>query len=323
MSSVTELDHQVGAVRRFTRFYTRAVGLLGRYLGCPLPLTEVRVFYELFTRDGLTAGLLCDELGLDPGYLSRILKRFEASGYLVRTPDGEDRRQNRLSLTPQGRAFFAPYDEASRRDTAAALGRLGLPDRDRLVGAMATIETVMGGQGPAVAIRAHRPGDIGAIIGGQARVYAEEFGWNIEFEALVAEIGAAFLRNFDPGRERAFIAEHASTVVGSVFCVDAGGDTAKLRMLYVDRSMRGTGLGRRLVQDCIAFAAAAGYRRMTLWTNDVLVAARRIYEAEGFVLVAREEHHSFGVDLVGENWDLDLTAWSAAGNGSAATGRAA
>lgn len=158
-----------------------------------------------------------------------------------------------------------------------------------------------------ITIRPHKPGDMGDVIAGQARLYVGEYGWDGTFEALVAEIAAEFLKTQNPARERAFIAERAGQVVGSVFCIDAGGDTAKLRMLYVDAAARGTGLGRRLVRECLAFARAAGYRRMTLWTNDVLAGARRIYEAEGFVLVAEEKHHSFGVDLVGQTWELDLT----------------
>jgi DNA-binding MarR family transcriptional regulator/predicted N-acetyltransferase YhbS len=301
-----DLDDQIAAIRGFNRFYTRAIGLLGRYLGGPWSLTEARVLYELFTRDGLTARDLGQDLGLDAGYLSRILRRFEADGYLVRTVSPADGRRQVLALTQAGRLAFAPYDRASREEVAAMLARLGSGDRDRLVGAMATLSGLMAGEGPEVVIRRHRPGDIGAIAAGQARVYTEEYGWNDEFEALVAEIGAAFLKDNDPARERAFIADRAGEVVGSVFCVDGGEGIAKLRMLYVDASQRGTGLGRRLVRECIAFAKDAGYAGMTLWTNDCLAAARRIYVAEGFVLAAEEKHHSFGVDLVGQNWTLDF-----------------
>ncbi|KAF0120045.1 MAG: MarR family transcriptional regulator with acetyltransferase activity [Xanthobacteraceae bacterium] len=276
-----DLDGQIAAVRGFNRFYTRAIGLLGRYLGGPWSLTEARVLYELFSRDGLTARDLGEELGLDAGYLSRMLKRFEADGFLARTPSSADGRRQVLALTEAGRAAFAPYDSASRAEVAAMLARLGPGDRDRLVGAMATLSGLMAGTGADVVIRRHRPGDIGAIVAGQARVYTREYGWNDEFEALVAEIGAAF--------------------------VDGGRGIAKLRMLYVDASVRGTGLGRRLVRECIAFARDAGYCGMTLWTNDCLAAARRIYVAEGFVLVAEEKHHSFGVNLVGQNWTLDFS----------------
>lgn len=301
-------DRQIAAIRGFNRFYTRATGLLGHYLGGRWSLTEARVFYELFARDGLTAVQLCEELGLDAGYASRILKKFEAAGWLARKPSADDARRSILTLTAAGREAFAPYDRASREQTGAVLGVLGEVDRERLVGAMGLIERLMTHGGEKVVIRSHRPGDMGMIVAGQARIYAGEFGWDATFEALVAEIGAQFLRDHDPARERAFIAERGGQVVGSVFCIDAGEGVAKLRMLYVDEAARGLGLGRRLVAECIAFAKAAGYRRMTLWTNDILTSARRIYQAEGFVLTAEEKHHSFGVDLIGQNWDLDLTA---------------
>jgi DNA-binding MarR family transcriptional regulator/predicted GNAT family acetyltransferase len=302
----TESDAQIAAIRGFNRFYTRAIGLLGRYLGGSWSLTEARALYELFTRDGLTARDLGAELGLDTGYLSRILARFEREGLLVRSPAPEDGRRQVLAMTQAGRAAFAPYDEASRAEVAGLLARLAPGDRDRLVGAMGEVKGLLAGEGPAITLRRHRPGDMGAIIAGQARLYAAEYGWNDEFEALAAEIGAAFLRRNDPARERAFIADRGGEVVGSIFCVDAGEGIAKLRMLYVDASQRGTGLGKRLVRECIAFAREAGYRGMTLWTNDCLTAARGIYVAEGFVLASEEKHHSFGVDLVGQTWTLDF-----------------
>ena len=301
-----ELDAQIAAVRGFNRFYTRAIGLLGRYLGSSWSLTEARVLYELFTREGLAASDLCAELGLDAGYLSRMLRRFEADGLVSREPAREDARRSLISLTAAGREAFAPYDRASRAEVAAMLERLAPGERDRLVASMAAVRGLVAGEGAPLVVRRHRPGDMGAIIAGQARIYAGEYGWNDEFEALVAEIAAAFLKSNDPLRERAFIAERAGEVVGSVFCVDGGEGIAKLRLLYVDAAQRGTGLGRRLVRDCIAFAKGAGYRGMTLWTNDILAAARRIYGDEGFVLAAEERHHSFGVDLVGQNWTLDF-----------------
>jgi DNA-binding MarR family transcriptional regulator/GNAT superfamily N-acetyltransferase len=307
-----EQERHVAPVRRFNRFYTRAMGLIGRYLGSELTLTEARILYELYTREQLTGTSLCAELGLDAGYVSRILKRFEAKGWIARRPSPDDARQSLIAMTAAGKAHFAPFDEASRREIGGFLAPLTEPARDRLVAAMDLIERLLSGAPEEIVIRPHRPGDIGAIVAGQARVYAGEYGWNDEFEALVAEIGAAFLKDNDPARERAFIADRGGEVVGSVFCVDGGEGVAKLRMLYVDGSTRGTGLGKRLVRECIAFARDAGYTRMTLWTNDILAAARRIYQAEGFVLVAEERHHSFGVDLVGQNWDLDLTAWKAA-----------
>ncbi len=302
----TELDAQIAAVRGFNRFYTRAIGLLGRYLGSSWSLTEARVLYELFIRDGLAASDLCAELGLDAGYLSRMLRRFEADGLVLREPAPDDARRSLISLTAAGREAFTPYDRASRAEVAAMLERLAPGERDRLVASMAAVRDLVAGDGAPVIVRRHRPGDMGAIIAGQARIYSAEYGWNDEFEALVAEIAAGFLKSNDAARERAFIAERAGEVVGSVFCVDGGEGVAKLRMLYVDGSERGTGLGRRLVRDCIAFAKGAGYRGITLWTNDCLAAARRIYMDEGFALVSEERHHSFGVDLVGQNWTLDF-----------------
>lgn len=299
---------EIEAVRRFNRFYTRAIGLLGRYLDSPWSLTEARVLYELYARRDLTAAALSADLGLDPGYLSRMLKGFEAKGLVARSADPADRRRSLIAMTEAGRAAFAPFDAASRRETGDLLAPLKPTDRQQLVGAMARIEAVMSTGIEPITIRPHRPGDMGEIIASQARLYVGEYGWDGTFEALVADIAAEFLKTQNPARERAFIAERAGQVVGSVFCIDAGGDVAKLRMLYVDAAARGTGLGRRLVRACLAFARAAGYRRMTLWTNDILTSARRIYEAEGFVLVASEKHHSFGVDLVGETWELDLTA---------------
>lgn len=299
---------QVARVRAFNRFYTRAAGLLGRYLDSPWSLTEVRVLYQLSARDGLTAGQLCEELGLDPGYLSRMLRRFETGGLIVRRPDAVDRRRSLIGLTAAGREGVAPFDAASRREVGALLARLRPGERLRLVRAMDTIEQLLAGDGrEEVMIRRHRPGDVSLIVAAQARLYREEFGWNHEYEALAARIAADFIERHDPARERAFVAERAGEVVGAVFCVDAGQAVAKLRLLHVDAAERGTGLGRRLVRDCIAFARAAGYRRMTLWTNSVLVAARQLYKAEGFVMTARQEHRSFGVDLIGETWELDLT----------------
>lgn len=297
---------QIARVRAFNRFYTRAAGLLGRYLDSPWSLTEARVLYELFARDGLTAGQLCEELGLDPGYLSRLLRRFEAAGLIVRRPDEADRRRSLIVLTAAGRDGFAPFDAASRREVGALLARLRPGGRVRLVHAMDTVEQLLAGHDGEVVVRRHRPGDVSLIVAAQARLYHEEFGWNHEYEALAARIAADFVERHDPARERAFVADRDGIVVGAVFCVDAGQGVARLRLLHVDAGERGTGLGRRLVRDCIAFAREAGYRRMTLWTNDVLVAARRLYEAEGFVMTASERHHSFGADLVGETWELSF-----------------
>lgn len=304
-----DLPVAIAAVRRFSRFYTRSLGLIGEgLLGSPYSMAEARVIYEIANRDGPSARDLIRDLGLDAGYLSRILKRLEEQGLVARTADPADARSSRLALTTEGRDAFAALDTASRTQVGALLAPLGEGDRARLVGALSTVEALLG---PAkasgeIVIRRHRPGDMGAVISGHARLYHEEYGWDVTFEALVAEIAAKFITGHDPARERAFIAEHAGEVVGSAFIVRDTDETAKLRLVYVERRMRGTGLGKRLVSEAIAFARACGYRRLTLWTNDILHAARRIYEAEGFQLVSEEQHRSFGKDLVGQYWELEL-----------------
>jgi DNA-binding MarR family transcriptional regulator/GNAT superfamily N-acetyltransferase len=300
----------VAALRRFSRFYTRQLGLLDEVLlASAFSLSESRVLYELAHRSGLTAATLGRELGLDAGYLSRMLKKLEAGGLLVRRPAGHDARQSILALTEAGHAAFAPLEESSRAQAAAMLGRVGAGDLARLTRAMETMEALLS-EAPAAAapviLRPHQVGDIGWIAHRQGLLYAREFGWDASFEAMVAEIGARFVREFDPARERAWIAERAGAIFGAVFVVRQSDAVAKLRMLYVEPEARGLGLGRRLVQECIRFARARGYRTLTLWTNDVLVAARRIYADAGFILVAEEAHHSFGKDLVGENWELTL-----------------
>ena len=300
----------VTAVRRFSRFYTRRLGLLGEgLLDSAFSLAESRVLYELAHQDGLTASLLGRELGLDPGYLSRILKKFEARGLIVRTPSASDGRQAVLGLTEAGRAAFAPLDRGSREQVAAMLGRLDAEETRHLTRAMARVEELLGERAatPApILLRPHQIGDIGWITHRQALLYAEEHGWDETYEALVAEIGAQFLRGFDPQRDRAWIAERDGAILGSVFVVRVSDEIAKLRLLYVEPCARGSGLGRRLVGECIRFARRKGYKKLTLWTNDVLAAARRIYQEAGFTLVAEERHHSFGKDLVGQNWELAL-----------------
>nr|WP_316638787.1 bifunctional helix-turn-helix transcriptional regulator/GNAT family N-acetyltransferase [uncultured Roseateles sp.] len=299
----------VEAVRRFSRFYTGQLGLLDDgLLDSPFSLSEARILYELAHRPDLTATTLRSELRLDAGYLSRILKRFEGRGLLSRRTSPDDGRQTLLSLTEAGHAAFAPLNEGSRRQVAALLEPLNPDQQGELVQALVTVERLLGAPAPAVAylLRPHQIGDIGWVTRRQAMLYAQEYGWDESFEALVAEIGAKFIKEFDPKKERCWIAEREGAIVGSVFVVRESDEAAKLRMLYVEPSARGLGLGRRLTEECIRFARQQGYKTLTLWTNDVLVSARKIYQAAGFQLVAEERHHSFGKDLVGQNWNLAL-----------------
>lgn len=299
----------IAAVRRFSRFYTGRLKLLDtKLLQTEFSLTEGRVLYELAHREGLAAADLVKELGLDAGYVSRILRKFERRGFISRETSGRDARRALLTLTPAGRTAFEPLDRGSEEQVASLLSALAPDQVEALVGSMACIERLMAE--PAAAepytLRPHRIGDIGWVARRQGMLYAEEYGWSEEFEAFVAEIGAHFVRSFDSTRERCWIAEQNGAIVGSAFLVKESDDTAKLRMLYVEPSARRLGIGSRLVDECIRFAREKGYRKLTLWTNDVLVSARRIYQAAGFNLVKEEPHHSFGKDLVGQYWELTL-----------------
>jgi len=305
----TVLDRQVETARRFNRFYTKQIGVLQEgLLGSEFSLTEARVLYELASREQPTAALLSRELGLDPGYLSRILRGFARRGLTAKTRSAADGRQSLLSLTARGRKALAPLDGRSRDEIKAMLGRLSAPDRRRAVRAMRLLEALFGGRPAAGSyrLRPHRSGDMGWVVHRHGVLYAEEYGWDQSFEALVAEIAARFIRQFDPERERCWIAEREGEIVGSVFLVAQSRTVAKLRLLYVEPEARGLGLGSRLVEECVRFARRAGYRTLTLWTNSVLGPARRIYERAGFRLVRAEPHRSFGHDLIGENWELPL-----------------
>jgi DNA-binding MarR family transcriptional regulator/GNAT superfamily N-acetyltransferase len=307
---MSSIDHAVASLRRFNRFHTRFVGALGGSLhGSGLSLTEARVLYELAQRKSWFAGELAREIGLDAAYLSRILKRFSVSGWLVRERSRDDGRASHLGLTAAGREAFRPLDEASRKEAAGVLGRLDEAGRDRLIAVLGEAEALLSGEptaAPRPVIRKHRPGDIGWVVSAHGRLYAEDYGWDLGFEAFVAEIAAGFLRDFQPELECCLIAELEGRQVGSAFVMRESEEVAKLRMVIVDRPGRGLGLGKALVREAIGFARSAGYRRMVLWTNDILHAARAIYVAEGFRLVAEERHHSFGHDLVGQNWELRL-----------------
>lgn len=309
MMPAPALDNRIRAVRRFTRYYTRRLGVLREgLLGSPYTLTEARVLYELAHRVSATAGELCEELELDAGYLSRILKGFEQQGLIERTRSASDARQVHVSLTEKGREAFLPLDRHSREQVRALIEHLSEADQDRLVEAMTVIEDSLGGEpAPApVVLRPHRPGDMGWVAHRHGILYAQEYGWDETFEALVAEIVAGFIKNFDPRKERCWIAERDSEILGSIFIVKQSDEVAKLRLLYVEPHARGLGVGKRLVEEAIRFARENGYRQITLWTNDILSAARGIYTRAGFKLVSSEAHHSFGHDLVGENWVLAL-----------------
>lgn len=300
----------VAAIRRFGRFHTRWIGALGGNLhGSGFALAEARVLYELAQRDGCFAVELSRDLDLDPAYLSRILRRFEMEGWLARQRSEADGRAFRLQLTEAGRAAFRPLDEASQGQAETLLSRLSLAEQGRLVRVLADTQALLSGEaanGSRNLIREHRAGDIGWVVSAHGRLYAEDYGWDPSFEALVAEIAAKFLREFKPGRERCFIAERDGEPVGSSFVVEEDATTAKLRLVLVEKRAQGLGLGKALVREAIGFARSAGYGRMVLWTNDILHAARGIYQAEGFRLMAEEMHHSFGQDLVGQNWELTL-----------------
>jgi DNA-binding MarR family transcriptional regulator/GNAT superfamily N-acetyltransferase len=298
---------QIAMVRRFNRFYTRQIGLLDEgLLNSEFTLTEVRILYELSRNDGLRAADITRALDIDTGYLSRILKKFEARGLVARTPSETDAREAILALTEAGRLAFAPLDRASQRQVAAMLDRLSREQRSCLVNAMSTIRQLLDHSGSHYTLRPLRSGDIGCIIHRHGVLYAQEYGWDETFEALVAEIAGGFVRTFDPSRERCWIAERNGEIAGSVFLARDSDEVAKLRLLYVEPAARGLGIGRRLVDECICFARSKGYRTVTLWTNDVLVSARRIYEAAGFKLVKEEPHRSFGKSLVGQYWELSL-----------------
>jgi DNA-binding MarR family transcriptional regulator/GNAT superfamily N-acetyltransferase len=302
----------VDAVRAFNRFYTRRIGVLEEgYLESSFSLVQARVLYELAHRSQPTATEISRELGLDTGYLSRILRGFERTGLVEKRPSARDGRRRLLSLTASGFEAFAPLDTRSRAETEAMLRNLSPAAQVRLIGAMGAITTLLDDETDGAAtylLRPHRPGDMGWVVQQHGVLYAQEYGWDETFEALVAEIVAGFIRHFDPERERCWIIERDGENVGSVFLMahrEREG-VGRLRLLLVDPSARGLGLGRRLVDECTRFARQVGYHTVTLWTNDVLVSARRIYEAAGFHLVHEERHQSFGQDLVGQTWEMNV-----------------
>jgi DNA-binding MarR family transcriptional regulator/GNAT superfamily N-acetyltransferase len=308
MDASPPLESRIAAVRRFNRAYTRTIGVLQEgLLHSRFSLAEARVLYELNHHAGVAASDLARILDIDPGYLSRILQRLESLGLLARAPSSIDRRQSLLSLTEAGHTAFAPLDQRSREAVGALLAGLPEPAQASLVDAMARIEALLGADRHRPwLLRQHRPGDIGWVVSRHGALYAEEYGFDARFEALVARVAGDFLARHDPAVERCWIAECDGVNVGSVFLVRASPREAKLRLLIVEPAARGLGIGRRLVAECIAFARLAGYGVITLWTNEVLVAARAIYQQAGFRLVASKPHRDFGPAMVGEDWELRL-----------------
>ncbi|MEP6823940.1 MAG: helix-turn-helix domain-containing GNAT family N-acetyltransferase [Ramlibacter sp.] len=303
---------QIKAVRGFNRFYTQRIGVLDPYLDSALSLTEVRVLYELAHRDQPTASEMGRDLGLDAGYLSRILRRFEARDWLARVPSPADARQSLLQLTESGHAAFAPLQQRSRDEAAGLLAALPDAQRQELIAAMAKVQALLDPQAAAartrtVLLREPQPGDMGWVVQQHGEIYAREYGWNMEFESLVAGVAAGFVKGFQPGWERCWIAELDGERAGSVFVVRKSATVAQLRLLIVTPQARGLGLGARLTDECIAFSRARSYRKIVLWTNANLHAARSIYARRGFKLMKSEPYTGYGGHpLVGETWELKL-----------------
>jgi DNA-binding MarR family transcriptional regulator/GNAT superfamily N-acetyltransferase len=303
-------EERIGIVRQFNRFFTRQIGVLREgLLHSPYTLTEARILFELGQREAVTASELCRELGLDPGYLSRIVSHLEQQGLLEKVRLENDGRQRLLHLTAEGRNAFTLLDQRSCDEVSEMLNDLSEEEQQRVLKAMQTIESVLTKglkYSEPFYLRSHEPGDMGWVIHRHGVLYAQEYGWDEHFEALVAQIVADFINHYNPERERCWIAEMDGEIVGSVFVVQSSETVAKLRLLLVEPKARGLGLGTRLVEECIRFARRRGYQKLMLWTNSVLLEARHIYKKTGFQLVAEEAHHSFGHDLIGETWELIL-----------------
>jgi DNA-binding MarR family transcriptional regulator/GNAT superfamily N-acetyltransferase len=305
------VSRNIEVVRHFNRFYTRHIGVLNEgLLASPFSLTEARVIYELAQRGNTTATELGNELNLDPGYLSRMIRNLEQRRLVNKKPAATDARQTVLSLSSRGRKEFENLNQLSRNQIDEILNGLSSLDQSRLLAAMQTIEEILApipqNEQVAFLLRPPHAGDLGWVVQSNGALYAQEYGWDESYEALVAQIVADFVKNYDAKKERCWIAERDGQNVGSVFLVKESDQVAKLRLLIVDPKARGFGIGKRLVDECTRFARQAGYKKITLWTNSVLVAARTIYQKAGYKLVKEEKHHSFGHDLVGETWELDL-----------------
>jgi len=306
----TDLAAKIESLRRFNRFYTRQIGVLEEgLLQSPYSLTEARIIYELAHHEHVTAAELASELKLDAGYLSRILRDFAKRGLIDKQPSETDGRQTVLSLTGAGQGAFALLNSRSRNQIEAMLNALTQVNQNRLTEAMTTIQNLLGSEperSVPYLLRPHQPGDMGWVVQRHGVLYNSEYGWDETFEGLVAGIVSEFIKDFDPRYERCWMAEMNGEIVGSVFLVKKSAEVAKLRLLIVDPKARGLGIGKRLVEECIRFSRQVGYRKITLWTNNVLTAARHIYQSAGFQLVSEDPHHSFGHDLVGETWELEL-----------------
>lgn len=304
-----EISHRIETIRRFSRFYTRRIGALREgLLKSPFGLTEARLIYELAFHQPITATGLTELLGLDDGYVSRLLGKLERSDIISRSPSPKDGRARLISLTDKGMEEFSFLNEASKTEIAQMLSLVSAPDQDALVDAMETVTRVLGGgeAAPGVVLRPPVAGDLGWVIQRHGQLYHHEYGWNLDFEGLVAGIVSAYVRDLKPERERCWIAEKDSRNVGCVFLIEKSKYVAQLRLLLVEPETRGLGVGTRLVRACSDFARQVGYRKITLWTNDILHAARKIYEREGYQLINEEKHTSFGNDLVGQVWELSL-----------------
>lgn len=299
----------IKTARDFNRFYTNFLGLLNKaYLDSRFTLTDARILFEIGSQEGVSAAALVRDLHLDPAYLSRILKRFRAEGLIKTSPDPADLRSQIINVTDRGREQFEELGRRANAQIAARFDNLAIGEPQAVVSAMDTIRALLDSAAkpvPAV-IRAHRAGDIGWIVQSQGRFYAEEYGWDLRFEALVADVTGKLLANFDPEKEYCWIAERGGINVGSVLVTNGGDGIAKLRLLYVDKSARGLGLGKLLVDECIGFCRQKGYSEIQLWTNDMLETARAIYVKSGFRLVSEERHRMFGPEANGQNWALTL-----------------
>ena len=308
MTAVRKDD--VASIRRFNRFYTRRIGALDAgHLGSRFSLTEVRVLYELAHAPGLTAGALARSLALDEGYLSRMIGRFKQLGLVRRSPSPRDARVMTLALTTTGRSTFAPLDRKADEAVRALLEPVSATERHAVRESIARVQSILDPVSAAempVRLRTHRPGDLGWIVHRHGVLYAREYGYDERFESIVAGVVAEFLAKHDPGRERCWIAERDAEVLGSVMLVRKSATTAKLRLLYLEPHARGLGLGRKLVDECIRFARKAGYRKITLWTQSSLTAARHIYQTAGFRMTASKVHQDFGPKESAETWEMSL-----------------